>query len=101
VSAVRGASETTTRKKTKINDAKRTGSRQHHEITLLWICLLCTTNWFTVSSTYDDVKNDGRLLPQRERGINSRIVKRLSLLDLDFTFSEHRKFLYQRMRKYL
>lgn len=42
-------------------DAKRTRSRQHHEITLLRICLLCTTNWFTVSSTYDDIKNNGRM----------------------------------------
>lgn len=57
---MRGASKPTmARNRTKMDDAKRTGSRQHREITLLRICLLCTTNWFTVSSIYDDVKNDG------------------------------------------
>jgi len=33
--------------------------RRRHEITLLRICLLCTTNWFTISlASYDDVADD-------------------------------------------
>lgn len=98
---MRGASETTW-KRMKTDDAKGIGSRRHHEITLLRICLLCTTNWF--SSLFDLRRCQERrtVCPYNRnekltRGSWNNCHTARSWL---FTFREYRKFLHRIMRNY-
>lgn len=94
--------ESATRRWTRMGDAKRTGSRQRREITLLRIRLLCPTKLVYAlfdsrrcqeRRTYAPVTGMGKLT----RGSRAWNDCRGSISTL---LSEYREFLYWRTRKY-